>query len=107
MSVCVSVAMLASVRDYAIVCSTLPPATRWRVLRTPRIWFAGPLVSPLRGAAARPLGGQLAQVRFFPLRLASYNARSARSSAASSASPRAQRGDAGREGDEHFTTTRA
>ena len=40
------------------------------------------------------------QVRFLPVRLASYSASSARSSAASSASPGAPGGDAGREGDE-------
>ncbi len=50
---------------------------------------AGPLASPPwgGGAAGAPGGGQEIQVRFFPVRLASYKASSARSSASSSASP--------------------
>ncbi len=50
---------------------------------------AGPLASPPRGgsAAGAPGGSQEIQVRFFPVRFASYKASSARSSASSSASP--------------------
>jgi len=66
------------------------PAT-WRARLTGRTGAAQATVTPgcagCSGCSHASAPGQAMQVRFLPVRLASYNASSARSSASSSASP--------------------